>query len=108
MAKPRRKIARKILAALILAAALLWMGDWALLAHKVARDQDAFGQVQVRRSYAVHLRNKRIEQDMGKPTMEECVHSLFPHYDESPCWYLRRHAVSSEKLDGRPWHFWYE
>jgi hypothetical protein len=33
---------------------------------------------------------------------------MFPHYDETPCWYLKRHTNQSQELDGRPWRFFYE
>ena len=101
-----RTFVYRVFAGIALAVGLAWAADYAVLARKVAREAGAFGDVEVRRSYAVHLRNNRVEQDMGKPALEECVYSLFPHYDESPCWYLARHATRSEELDGRPWHFW--
>jgi len=28
----------------------------------------------------------------GDPINQECVHSLFPHVGDSPCWYLSRHT----------------
>jgi hypothetical protein len=106
MASRARRIIKMSLAGVLAAAGLLWAGDYWILARKAARDGDAFGQIEVHRRYAVHLRNKRTEQDFAKPAMEECVKSLFPHYDESPCWYLARHATDSQELDGSPWHFW--
>src|SRR5215475_9793490 len=100
-----KKLVKRAIAAIVCAAALIWLVDWLVLWRRVSTGQDsAFGSVLVRRSYAVHLRNKRIEQDIAKPSIEECVQSIFPHYEESPCWYLRRHANRSEELDGGPWH----
>lgn len=54
------------------------------------------------------LKNKRIEQYTAKPRREQCVESLFPHMNDSPCWYLARHANDTEELDGAPWHFYYQ
>jgi hypothetical protein len=104
--RTRRPYFKRAILTLIIAATLVWAGDWLILAAKVSRGANAFGDVIVRRSYAVRLRNKHIEQDRGKPAPEECVHSVFPHYNESPCWYLERHRNTTEDLDGGPWHFW--
>ncbi len=100
------KYVKRAIAWLALAATLIWAADWALLRYKVANNGNAFGQVMVRHHYELQLRNKQIEQLSDKPQPQECVLSLFPHCDESPCWYLRRNANTTEKLDGRPWHFW--
>jgi hypothetical protein len=94
------------LGAIVLTAALIWGSDWLVLWIKAARNGNAFGQVEVHYSYAVRLKNKRTEQHPEQARMEECVHSLFPHYDDSPCWYLVRHTDQSENLDGRGWHFY--
>jgi hypothetical protein len=47
-------------------------------------------------------------QYTAKPRMQECVHSAFPHMNESPCWYLERHANDVQELDSAPWHFYYQ
>jgi len=41
-----------------------------------------------------------------KPYAEECVHSLFPHQSESPCWYLQKYSDRTDEIDSGPWHFW--
>ena len=108
MAQRIRRYVKLTLAAGILLAALVWTADWLLLRHKVAADGDAFGEVQVHYRFAVRLKNRRIEQSSEKPKWEECVHSLFPHYDDTPCWYLERHTNQLQTLDGGPWHFFYQ
>jgi len=103
---PAGKYFKRILGTAVLLSAAVWTFDWLLLRHKVNADSDAFGEVQVRYRFAVHLKNRQIEQRNEKPQPVECVNSFFPHYDESPCWYLRRHPNQSEDLDSGPWHFW--
>lgn len=100
------KIVKRTLLAFALAAGVVWSADWLVLRLRIARDANAFGSVEVRRRYAVHLKGKRIEQDLAKPEIDECVHSLFPHYDDSPCWYLERHKDQFQDVDSSPWHFW--
>ncbi len=108
MGKRIRKFVVRTLAVLLLAAAIVWTVDWLILRHKIAQTQDAFGQIEVHRRYAIHLKNRRIEERIEKPKMEECVHSLFSHYNESPCWYLERHADELLDVDSGPWHFFSE
>jgi hypothetical protein len=99
---------RRTLVAILLLAALVWTGDWLLLRLKMLRANNAYGSVEVHHRYAVHLKNKRIEQYTEKPHREQCVRSLFPHLDDSPCWYLEKHALDVQELDGAPWHFYYQ
>jgi hypothetical protein len=103
-----RRYIKRALAATVVLAALLWSADWLLLRRTIARNGEAFGEVEVHYRFAIHLKNKRIEQSPTKTRVEECVHSMFPHYDEQPCWYLARHTEQLQTLDGGRWHFWYE
>ena len=49
------------LIAAVLIAGATWTADWWWLSRKIENEQ-GFGQVEVHRRYAVHLKNKRIEQ----------------------------------------------
>jgi hypothetical protein len=93
---------KRVLAALVALVALAWVADWIGLKFRTTQ----YGQITVRHRYAVQLRNKQIEQMSEKPYPEECVYSFFPHWGDSPCWYVARNADTTETLDGRPWHFW--
>ena len=99
----RGNIFKRTLLAIVAAAALTWCADWAILA---VRGANGFGSVEVRRRYAVHLKGKRVEQDLAKPETDDCVRSLFSHYDDLPCWYLKRHKDQVLDVDSSPWHFW--
>jgi hypothetical protein len=85
----RVRSVKRGLAPLIVLCGMLWLADWLILRSRVAHDR-GFGEVDVQRRYAVQLKNKRIEQLSQKPEPEECVESIFPHDEESPCWYLKR------------------
>jgi len=107
MAWPVGRIIKRSLVAVFLLAAVTWTTDYLFLAHKVDNeDPAAFGQVEVLRRYAIHQKDKRIEQSTEQRQTEECVRSMFPHYDETPCWYRQRHPNEFLDLDGSPWHFW--
>jgi hypothetical protein len=98
-----RRILKRGFLGLIMLAAILWTADWLILR---AKGDQGFDDIEVRHHFALQLKGKRIEQFSEKPEMEECVKSIFSHYDESPCWYLKRHAQTTEKVDSSPWHFW--
>ena len=99
---------KRALAGALLLAALVWIADWLVLRHTVRQGGEAFGEVEVHYRYAIHLKNRRIEQRNEKARMEECVRSLFPHYNDTPCWYLERHANQLQELNGGAWHFFYD
>jgi hypothetical protein len=108
MAQRIRKYIKRTLLAAILLAALVWTTDWLWLRHRIAQDSGAFGEIEVHYHVSVHMKNKRIEQHPDAPQMVECANSLFPHFNDPPCWYLARHPDQVENLDGRGWHFWYD
>jgi hypothetical protein len=45
----------------------------------------------VRPYYAVPQKNHKTEFLFDEPQDETCVHSLFPHLGDEPCWYLSTH-----------------
>lgn len=76
----------------ILATALAWICDYIVLRIRIATNHQAFGTVTVDPLYAVPQKDHKTQYMMGDPTDQECVHSLFPHMGDSPCWYLSRHT----------------
>src|SRR3984957_12663643 len=56
----------------------------------------ATGTVQITRLYAIAEKNGRVEYELDANQPEvtmPCVHSLFPHMGNSPCWYLQQNAT---------------
>jgi len=49
--------------------------------------------VKIQRYYAVGLKSRKTEFMFLEPENQVCVHSLFPHFGYSPCWYLSRRNV---------------
>jgi hypothetical protein len=103
-----RSYLKRALFVIVLAGAVAWTADWLTLRHRIAQDAAAYGWVEVHFRISVHMKNKRVETNPDLPQMVECVNSLFPHYDDLPCWYLERHKNQDQDLDGRPWHFYYD
>jgi hypothetical protein len=76
---------------LLLAGALVYVGDYVSLRFRIPNNRDQFGSVIVQRSYAVTMKNGKAEYMFDPPAPQTCVNSLFPHFGDPPCWYLRRH-----------------
>jgi hypothetical protein len=77
---------------LVLLGVLVYAGDYVSLQLQIPNHRAQFGSVMVERGYAVPLKNRTTEYMFDPPVPVTCVYSLFPHYGDSPCWYLSRHA----------------
>jgi hypothetical protein len=78
---------------LILAALLVvYIGDYLSLRFQIPGGRPQFGQITVDPLYAIHVKNGKIQYEPGQQETDICVHSLFPHFGDSPCWYLSRHS----------------
>ncbi|HET9180282.1 MAG TPA: hypothetical protein VFQ24_18150 [Terriglobia bacterium] len=78
--------------------AVVYAGDYSVARVRVAKKLDPYGVVQVRRSYAVTMKNGKPEYFFEPPADQTCLRSLFPHFGYPPCWYLRRNAVQQVKM----------
>ncbi|HLY19367.1 MAG TPA: hypothetical protein VKR61_19205 [Bryobacteraceae bacterium] len=76
----------------ILTAALVYIGDYLSLRYRIPNQREQFGSVMVQRSYAIPQKDRKTEYMFDPPAPQICVNSLFPHFGDPPCWYLRRHA----------------
>jgi hypothetical protein len=90
-------IAGRILASVLILASLAYAGDYAVLRYRVANPKagDAFGTVTMERLYAIPQKNGKIEYEFDAQHPEvnvSCVHSLFPHMNQNPCWYLQQQS----------------
>jgi hypothetical protein len=82
----------RAVATIVLATAFLYICDYLVLRFRVATNHQPFGSVTVHPYYAVPRKDQKIEFMPGEPSDQQCVHSLFPHMGDSPCWYLTRHT----------------
>ncbi|MGO9649041.1 conserved exported hypothetical protein [Candidatus Sulfotelmatobacter sp. SbA7] len=81
----------RLLSVILLLAAMLYGGDWVYLRYRSWKRGDAFGSVTVTPVYVIHEKNGKTEYQYDPPQDQACVHSLFPHFGYSPCWYVSRH-----------------
>jgi hypothetical protein len=71
--------------------ALIYVGDYLSVRYQIPGGRPQFGQVQMNTLYVIHVKAGKIQYEPGQPETDQCVNSLFPHFGDSPCWYLTRH-----------------
>lgn len=81
------------LAALALAVlvGMVWLADLISLRYQIPGHRPQFAQVTVNTLYVIHVKGGKIQYEPGDQEIDTCVNSLFPHFGDSPCWYLTRH-----------------
>jgi hypothetical protein len=84
---------KRILFITILSLLILYIGDYISVRYRIPKNRDQFGMVKVQRYYAVGLKSGKTEFMFLTPQNQMCVHSLFPHFGYTPCWYLARKTV---------------
>ena len=90
-------IVKRAVIALIVLVALVYAGDYTRVRWKMAYPKlgDAFGTVKMERLYAIPQKNGKIEYEfdaLQPEVLTPCVHALFPHMGNTPCWYLQRNS----------------
>ena len=90
-------IKRFFLYALLLTAAA-YLIDFVALRIRIAMNAHPYGTVTVRPVLAVPHKNHSTEYMVEAPQDQTCVHSLFPHSGDPPCWYLSRHPEQQINL----------
>jgi hypothetical protein len=74
---------------LLITLLLIYLGDWAVLS---LRKSDS-SSVQVDQFLKTPLKGQKEEFDYMGTVAQACVPSLFPHWSETPCWWLNRHKT---------------
>ena len=92
---PTRTLFKRILIAVVLAVAVLYAGDFASLRIRMIRPKpgNPFETVTAIRILAISQKGGKTEYSIDRVQPQqtaECVHALFPHYGDAPCWYLKR------------------
>jgi hypothetical protein len=81
----------RIIGAVVLLASATYAGDYVSIRYRIPPSRNQFSAITIQPYYAIHEKNGRIEYDYARPETQTCVHSLFPHFGYSPCWYVIRH-----------------
>jgi hypothetical protein len=81
---------KRLLFIAVLMLFILYLGDYLSVRYRIPKSRSQFGVVKIQRYYAVGLKSRKTEFMFLAPENQVCVHSLFPHFGYSPCWYLSR------------------
>ena len=76
---------------LLLAGAALYVCDYVSLRFRIPHNRAQFGSEIVQRAWVIPMKDGKTQYAFDPPAPQECVNSLFPHFGDSPCWYLSRH-----------------
>lgn len=92
----------KAILALALLAGLAYAGDYISLRFGIPSHRTQFDSVAVQKMYAVKLKNGQTSYMLDQPQTVDCVNSLFSHFGDTPCWYLKRHTQIQIDMDSGP------
>jgi len=87
-----KRIAVRLLVAGLCLLAIAYVLDYGVFEYRLATKRQVFGSVTVEHYDAVLHKDGKSELIFDPPVQQTCVHSLFPHAGDQPCWYLSRHA----------------
>ena len=89
-----RRWFQRIIVILIAAAAVLYVGDWAVYRMRGSPQS----KVQVNRYLTIPLKGNKSEFDYLGSIAVACSVSLFSQDGESACWQLRRHPTQNTTM----------
>ncbi|MGC2526200.1 MAG: hypothetical protein WA639_00525 [Candidatus Acidiferrum sp.] len=92
---PLSTIIQRVLIALLLAVALLYAGDYISVRVRMMnpKPNNPFETITALRVLAIGEKGGKTEYTLDQLQPRQtavCVHSLFPHAGDPPCWYLKR------------------
>jgi len=91
-----RRIVAMGLVGLVVAAAVLYLGDWAVWRVRVGMG-GGMGKATVSRFVVAPLKGNKEEYYYQGTADVDCSQSLFPQAGSGACWWLKGHAVIWER-----------
>jgi hypothetical protein len=93
----------RILYALILVVAVAYGYDFASVRRRMSAQKpgDPFDVVTYPHLLAIPQKGNKVDYELDAQSpmeTESCVHSLFPHYGYTPCWYILRKSKSPTQM----------
>jgi hypothetical protein len=85
---------KRVLIVVVLALGVLFTGDYLSVRIRAIHPKptDPFESLKSLRVLAIPEKNGKTEYEVDALNPEQtvtCIHSLFPHYGYSPCWYVK-------------------
>jgi hypothetical protein len=90
------RIAIRTFVGLLVAAVLLYLGDWAVWRVRVGIG-GGMGTAQVRRFVVAPLKGNKEEYYFDGTATVDCSRSLFSQAGSGACWWMKRHPVVYER-----------
>jgi len=91
-----KRILSWVVAGLMAASVVLYVGDWATWRVRMARG-GGMGAVTVNSIVVIPLKDNKEEYDWGGTMRVQCSQSIFPQAGNGACWWLRRHSNVFER-----------
>jgi len=93
----------RIIYALLLLLAVAYGYDYASVRRRISENKpgDPFDVVTYPHLLAIPQKGNKVEYELDAQSPMEsvsCVHSLFPHYGYTPCWYVQRRAKTPTQM----------
>ncbi len=90
----RKQIARRVVAALLAFTAFIYALDYLVLRVRMLHPSASvpFEHLTRNRLLAIKVKNGTYEYELDQVNPTEaitCVHALFPHFGDQPCWYQK-------------------
>lgn len=100
---PMRAQLIRILYALLTLLAIVYGYDFASVHHRARAQEpgDPFDVVTYPHLLAIPQKGNKVDYELDAQSPMEsvaCVHSLFPHYGYTPCWYVLRRSKSPTQM----------
>jgi len=91
---PPRILIKRTLMVAVTALSVLFIGDYLSVRIRATHPKpaDPFESMKSLRVHAIPEKNGKTEYEVDALNPEQtvtCVHSLFPHFGYSPCWYVK-------------------
>jgi hypothetical protein len=93
----------RILYALLMLIAVAYGYDYASVRRRMSTQKpgDPFDVVTYPHLLAIPLKGNKVDYELDAQSpmeTESCVHSLFPHYGYTPCWYVVRKSKKPTQM----------
>jgi len=100
----RSQIASRTLAAIVAAVVFTYVADYLVLRIRMLHPTPTapFETMTRTRLLAIPMKNGKYEFQIDEENPREtltCVHAIFPHFGNDPCWHLKPHLKDPVKID---------
>ena len=98
-----RKLVPKLVYALLVLIVLIYAYDFLSVRHRMSAQKpgDPFDTVSYPHLLAIPVKGNKVDYELDAVNPIEtdpCVHSIFPHYGYTPCWYVLQRSKTPTSM----------